>query len=137
LEQRPRISPDGRWVAYDSNQSGVSEVYVVAFPDGGQSHRLSVDGGREPHWRGDGRELFYLSREGAVMAVPLSRPGEFTEVKPTRLFALVPQQASEGPLFAVTRDGQRFLAITGREGAASGIVDVILNWPSLLLARDP
>jgi hypothetical protein len=132
LEQRPRFSPDGRWVAYDSNQSGVSEVYVVAFPGDGPAHRLSVNGGHEPHWRGDGRELFYLSSEGAVMAVPLSRPGDFTELRPTRLFALVPRHGSEGPLFAVTRDGQRFLAITGREGDASGFVDVILNWPSLL-----
>ena len=136
VEQRPRFSPDGRFVAYDSNQSGVTEVYVVAFPDGGQAQRVSVDGGREPHWRGDGRELFYLSTQGAVMAVPLPRPGEFTDLKPTRLFQIVLHQQSEGPLFAVTRDGQRFLAITGREGQASGFVDVILNWPSLLPAQD-
>ena len=134
-EQRPRFSADGRWVAYDSNQSGAVEVYVIDFPAMQRRYRVSSGGGREPHWRGDGKEIFYLGSDGNLMSAELPAPGQFGGVQPKPLFRLVVQTSSVGPLFAVSADGQRFVAIAGKEGETSDAMDIILNWPSLLTSK--
>lgn len=129
-EEHPRFSSDGRWVAYDSNQSGTKEVYVVAFPDGREDHRVSAGGGREPLWRRDGKELFYVSTDDVLMSVKMSA-GSPAAAAPEALFRIALRQASEGPMYGVTPDGERFLAITGKQADASGVIEIILNWPSL------
>jgi Tol biopolymer transport system component len=69
-EANPRFSPDGRWIAYESDESGRMEVYVSAFPPIGGKSQISFGGGSEPAWRGDGRELFFIAREGAGILEP-------------------------------------------------------------------
>ena len=70
-ERHGRFSPDGRWVAYTSNESGRDEVYVQSFPLSGAKFQISAGGGMEPQWRKDGTELFYISEERMLMAVPV------------------------------------------------------------------
>jgi tRNA A-37 threonylcarbamoyl transferase component Bud32 len=85
-ERSPMVSPDGRWLAYTSDESGRNEVYVLALPEGQPRWRISADGGTEPLWRRDGREIFY--RHGAdLMAVPVEAGQTFRKGTPTRLFS--------------------------------------------------
>jgi len=126
---QPQFSPDGKWLAYTSDRSGAEEVYVGAFPDG-PTHRISRSGGREPHWRGDGRELFFLGADRSFYAVDLSNG--FIDVVPAALFRAAARRGSEGPLFDVTRDGQRFIAIVGEDLESPDSIDLVLNWPSLI-----
>jgi Tol biopolymer transport system component len=83
----PQFSSDGKWLAFSSNQGGTAEIYVTDFPTCSQRHRISIDGGRSPRWRSDGKELFYLSDDENMMAVPISIRGEPQIGKPYRLFA--------------------------------------------------
>src|SRR4030095_16327282 len=70
-EKHGRFSPNGRWVAYTSNESGRDEVYVQSFPPSGTKFQISADGGSEPQWRKDGTELFYIAEDRTLMAVPV------------------------------------------------------------------
>ena len=126
---QPQFSPDGKWLAYTSDRSGAEEVYIGAFPDG-PTHRISRSGGREPHWRGDGRELFFFGADRSFYAVDLSNG--FTNVVPAALFRAALRRGSEGPVFDVTRDGQRFIAIVGDDLESPDSIDLVLNWPSLI-----
>jgi Tol biopolymer transport system component len=128
------LSPDGRWMAYSSDQSGRLEVYVDAFPTrGAQAIPISTNGGRWPQWRRDGRELFYLASDRTLMAVPVQTKGGFTAGDPQSLFTLQMQEG--GPrnniTYAPASDGRRFLVNVTRETAAPP-VSVFLNWPAAL-----
>jgi serine/threonine protein kinase/Tol biopolymer transport system component len=120
-ERVPRISPDGRFVAYLSNETGREELYVRPFPQGTGRWTVSTSGTFRPaHWRGDGRELYYLS-QGALICVPVStRPG-FTMGSPTKLF-------SHSGAYAAASDGQRFLLATPEEEALEPMIRVVQNW---------
>jgi Tol biopolymer transport system component len=72
-----QFSPDGKWVAYASNESGKWEIYVTSFPEAKGKWQISSGGGEQPRWRGDGKELFYLSSDGNVMAAPVSTGTNF------------------------------------------------------------
>jgi len=74
-EGSARFSPDGKWIAYTSDESGQDEVYVQPFPKGGDKLPVSIGGGREPYWRGDGKEIFYLSVDRKLMAVAVQATG--------------------------------------------------------------
>jgi Tol biopolymer transport system component len=130
-------SPDGKRVAYGTNESGQWEVWVASFPALGDRQQVSAQGGQQPHWRRDGRELFYLAPDGAVMSVALTvtASGVLQPQAPTRLF----QSPIAGPRpsidqYAVTGDGKRFLFIQPRKGEAvpSSPITVIVNWPALI-----
>jgi Tol biopolymer transport system component len=127
-----QVSPDGRWIAYKSGESGRSEVYVQAFPPPGAKLKTSTEGGMEPRWRGDARELYYL--EGTnVMAVELKSTASGLEPgKPTKLFAapVDPQQVRRNR-YVVTNDGQRFLLVTPL-GPLARPLTVVVNWTGLL-----
>jgi Tol biopolymer transport system component len=135
-----QISPDGRWIAYTSSESGRPEVYIKSFPSGGTKYPVSTTGGAQPRWRGDGRELFFRPQflagpMAAIMSVAIESAGNGLRVGvPTRLFdATVSTFAHAAPFFtyAVTRDGQRFLVSRARgEGSAAYEVPltVVLNW---------
>jgi serine/threonine protein kinase/Tol biopolymer transport system component len=138
-EHLGRVSPDGRWIAYVSDESGTNEVYVQTFPVSGAKRRISTSGGNEPKWRSDGRELFYLAADGRLRAVGV-REGPRLEIgSPTPLF-----KTRMGPTrnfgydvnYTVTGDGQRFLISTLTEGSQSSpTTTVILNWHAALSRR--
>ena len=85
-ESAGKLSPDGRWIAYTSSESGSSEVYVQSFPSGGGKRQVSTNGGVGPQWRGDGKELFYYARDGKLMAVAVSSGATFEAGAPLKLF---------------------------------------------------
>jgi Tol biopolymer transport system component len=133
---QPRVSPDGRSLAYISQESGRYEVYVEPFGRRGERVRVSTDGGGQPRWRGDGKELFYLSLDGTLMAVSVRGEASSLEVGlPTTLVPATELQAVvEGPDYSdysVTPDGQRFL-VKRRGSSEKPRIHVLLDWPSLL-----
>ena len=126
---RGRFSPDGRWVAYESDESGRNEIYVQTFPDLARKVQVSTGGGTAPVWRGDGRELFFRSPDDRLMVVRISSSGPQIETgTPSVLFALPagPNRAGSSAWYAASRDGQRFLVNTFVEGASP--ITVLLNW---------
>jgi Tol biopolymer transport system component len=126
----PKLSPDGKYLAYESNESGTYEVYVQPFPQGGGKPRVSVNGGRQPRWRGDGKELFYVEGN-AIVAVPVTTAGGFTAGEPQRLFEAAPGAfVGPGDRYTVTPDGQKFILVEDADGddAAIPAIQVTQNW---------
>jgi len=123
-----RFSPDGRWIAYQSNDQGRPEVYVQTVPASGGKWQISTSGGQQPTWRSDGRELYYLSTDGKLMAVEVNPGNSFEASAPRALFDLAPARASGGPGYAMTAAGDRFLFVTAREEEASQQFTVVTNW---------
>jgi hypothetical protein len=128
----PHFSPDGQWVAYSSNESGALEVYVASFPAFGQKQQVSLGGGGVPWWRSDGTELFYMSREGKLMSVPVKAGPTVEFGTPTMLFespihtlSLISSQ------YAVARNGQRFL-IAAPAMTTTPPITVVVDWTKLL-----
>ena len=125
-----KFSPDGKWVAYSSNESGRWEVYVTSFPEAKGKWQVSNGGGLQPRWRGDGKELFYLSLDGKLMAVPVNAGASFDAGAPAVLFqanAKEPVATSEQNMYDVSKDGQRFLINTQMRGETKP-VSVVMNW---------
>ena len=122
-ERYARFSPDGRWVTYQSDESGRFEIYVRPFPGPGSAWRVSPAGGTNPEWRGDGRELFYVSADNRLMAVPLDG-GSVAAGAPVALFTL-PQVSLRCP-YAASPDGQRFLI--NRIVSDPAPITVLFNW---------
>jgi eukaryotic-like serine/threonine-protein kinase len=134
-EEQGRFSPDTRWIAYASDESGRSEIYIQPFPappNGGSKTAISRDGGSEPRWRRDGKELFYFSPDGKLMAADVTEGPTFKASVPRALFQVpVPQishSAVDSPAFGwdVAPDGKRFLIDTAT--TSSEPVTVLLNW---------
>ena len=126
LEESPRFSPDGRWLAYSSDESGRPEVYVQPFPGPGGKLVISTDGGREPVWSPDGRELFY--RNGFwMMAVPIQTEPAFQAGTPRVLFERRSPTATSSN-YDVSPDGQRFVMIGLDPESRQSSVHVVLNW---------
>jgi Tol biopolymer transport system component/predicted Ser/Thr protein kinase len=124
-----QISPDGRWVAYDSNESGRNEVYVAPFPGPGGKWQISTAGGTHPRWRHDGSEIFYLAPDSKLMAASVSGKGAGFEVGAVKLLFPTRVVAFGGLYnYAVSADGQRFLINTTPQQAASSPITVVLNW---------
>jgi len=135
---RANVSPDGRWIAYESNETGRSETWVQSFPPGGGKWQITSEGGIEPQWHKDGRELFYLAPNRKLMAVE-------TQLNPT-FHAGPPQPLFDAPIsmkgigdsrsrFAVSPDGQRVLVVTDlaeRSSSSGSPIQVVLNWPAAL-----
>ena len=124
-ERAGAFSPDGRWIAYQSNESGQDQIYVQTIPASGAKYQISSAGGTEPRWRRDGKELFYVSPDQKLMAVPMALGARVEPGTPQALFAAVGLTGYE-----VARDGQRFLVNVpaGAEGAAAPPITVVLNW---------
>ena len=126
-----QFSPNGRWIAYVSNESGRAEVYVQPYPGPGGKWQISTDGGSEPMWNRNGRELFYRSGD-RMMAVPVSTQEAFSSGRSQMLFerryasVQLPQTFQ---YYDVAPDGQRFLMVKDGEGSSSGTpINVVLNW---------
>ena len=132
------FSPDGRWIAYVSDETGQPNVYVQPFLRAGGKQRISVNGGRNPHWSGNGKELFYLDADGAMTAVSITTADTVTVGLPETLFPVATLSVNQ--MFSVTRDGQRFLVNARPPNTASvSPLTVIINWTSTLgeLTRKP
>ena len=138
-EGEAQFSPDGRWVAYTSNESGRDEIYVVPFPSSIGSEgthsaalrgkwKISDAGGHAPRWRRNGKELFYLASDNTVMAVPVSMRSSKFEFEPARpLFRANPGFYSVS--YDVSPDGNRFVVNTAPEERTAPIT-VVENWLS-------
>jgi serine/threonine protein kinase len=136
-EYEAHFSPDGRQMAYVSWESGSEEVYLANYPLSGGKWRISTAGGREPAWRGDGRELYYLDNSSRICAVEIG-PGPVPKISlPAPLFraAELDPEFSGGNRYVVTRDGQRFLLVNRARGTSNGATTVVLNWPAAQLSR--
>ncbi|HEU5236336.1 MAG TPA: hypothetical protein VFU37_04295, partial [Pyrinomonadaceae bacterium] len=133
-ENSGRFSPDGHWVAYTSNESGVDQIYVRPFPSGAGQSMVSTNGGSQPRWRADGKELFYLSPDRKIMAVDIKEDAtKFEPGTPKLLFEarmLIPP--GNPTSYEVSRNGQRFLINTPVEQSSASPLTVVLNWPALL-----
>lgn len=128
-----RFSPDGRWLAYESSESGRAEVYVQPFPSTGAKWLISRNGGVRPRWRRDGKELFYVTAERRLAAVPIVTGETFQAGDPSELFDVSFATNGVNPYpYAASADGQRFLVITPEETASSSAISVVLNWASAL-----
>ncbi len=138
-EEQGRFSPDTRWIAYASDESGRSEIYIQPFPpppNGGSKTPISRDGGSQPRWRRDGKELFYSSPDGKLMAVDVTEGPIFKVSAPRTLFQVPVAQIghNEGGVqvlaWDVAPDGKRFLIDTATTSSES--VTVVLNWTTEL-----
>jgi eukaryotic-like serine/threonine-protein kinase len=126
------FSPDGRFVAYTSNESGRYQVYVQTFPLSDRKWQVSTDGGYEPRWRADGREIYYLSEDRKLMAVAVGAGPSFSVPK-TLFQTRVPEGVtSRRTHYVPSRDGQRFLINTQSSDALPNPITVVLNWQAEL-----
>jgi serine/threonine protein kinase len=133
-----QISPDGRWLAYASNERGRYDVYVRPFPSGEGKWLITPGGGSEPSWRRDGKELFYLAADGSLMAVAVTTKPTFEAATSTRLFetkmsTLVNTSFTRNQ-YVASADGQRFL-VNQPTGSPASIV-VVVDWPAGLKDRE-
>ena len=131
-ERNGQFAPDGRWIVYDSNESGRFEVYVQPFPTAGGKWQISTAGGFTPRWSNDGREIFYLAPDGAMMAATVRVSPDGQAVEPgtaTRLFR-VPIVSAEGNRhqYAVAPDSQRFLVNMRPDDAMTAPITIVQNW---------
>jgi hypothetical protein len=123
------MCPNGRWVAYVSDESGRYEVYVQSFPGGGGKRQVSTGGGAAPRWRRDGQELFYYASDGKLMAVPVQSGENFAASAAAPLFEF--RAGNSNAVFApyaVTGDGQRFLLNAIVETEVAAPLTVVVNW---------
>jgi Tol biopolymer transport system component len=132
IDSRASFSPDGGWFAYQSNESGKFEIYVRPFPGPGGRWQVSTDGGQDPHWSHDGREIFYLDANERLVSVsvqtaPAFRAGLPDPLFEPRLFSIILRSR-----FAVTRDGGRFLTLSRMETPANLPMTVVMNWTAAL-----
>jgi Tol biopolymer transport system component len=128
-ERDGQFSPvDGRWVAYESDETGRAEIYLQPFPGPGEKIKVSASGGRQVRWRRDGRELFYIAPNGTLMVVPVTGALPAGLGAPAPLFktTFAPVRTISRQQYVVSPDGQRFLLVT-QEGLP-GPITLILNW---------
>jgi Tol biopolymer transport system component len=121
-----------RWLAYSSNETGQHEVYVRDFPEGRHKWQVSSQGGLQPHWRRDGRELFYLKPDGTLMSVPMHPGSRFEFAPPQALFKTNLQFLTLNSVwmnqYGVSRDGQRFLLNCPVSEAAHSAITAVIPW---------
>jgi serine/threonine-protein kinase len=126
-ERSPRFSPDGKWLAYVSDESGRNDVYVQPFPGPGPKWLVSTDGGVDPVWARDGHELFYR-QDDLMMAAAIAPTREFSAGRPQRLFEIRFDAGDNGPNYDVSRDGRWFIMPRGTQGRTPGELHLVLNW---------
>lgn len=132
-EQRGRFSRDGRWVAYESNESGAFEVWVAPFPQADGKWLISTAGGIWPRWREDGGEIFYLRTDRTLMAATVDGRGEAFQVGAARpLFQTRVSGTALGAPYDVSADGQRFLVNVADEDPTPEPITVVVNWTAAL-----
>jgi len=131
LKDEFHLSPDGQLIAYGENRSGKWEIFVAPFPSFQYIQQVSVSGGAQPRWRGDGRELFFIDYQGRMMSATVERGSPPKIGVPRKLFdtGLIPDPTVNQ--YAVTRDGLKFLVLEPRKGFSESY-SAIVNWPATL-----
>jgi Tol biopolymer transport system component len=128
-ESDAQVSPDGRWIAYTSDESGRQEVYISPFPSMSARRQISLAGGTSARWRGDGREIFYLSSDYTIYAAQMQLAGDHFDVTGvTRLFRADLRSIVQGAAYDVAPEGQRFLLNSPGEEQAKPVM-LVQNWP--------
>jgi hypothetical protein len=125
-----QFSPDGKWVAYDSDESGRPAIYVQPFPQSGAKRLVSTAGGSQPRWRSDGQELFYVAPDGYLMAVPMGAAAGPSGIGiAVRLFKppFAPFSAISRQQYVVSHDGGEFLLVASDDPRTPPIT-LVLNW---------
>ena len=141
-EMNGQFSPDGRWIAYESNESGRVEIYVRPFAAGGGKWQISTAGGSQPRWRPDGKELFYVASDGHLMVAPITVALSGQAIQPGAPETLFVPRLSSGTWisatayqarsqYAVSRDGRFLMNVAVDEGTTSPI-NIVLNWDTVL-----
>jgi Tol biopolymer transport system component len=129
------FSPDGRWLAYASRESGTDEVFVTPSPSGGAKWQVSSGGGAHPRWRADGREIFYLTAAGELVAVSVTPQGaDLAFGTPASLFHTHRPMDANTP-FEVLDDGKRFLVLSSGEQGSARLLTLVTNWTRQLATR--
>ena len=133
------FSPDGKWVAYQSDESGKNQVYVLPFSGSEGKWQISTEGGTRPHWRRDGKEIFYLGEGGRLTAAEISVNGSALELGAVHPLFKVDAVTNVGGMkdingsaYDVTADGQRFLVIVFAEDTSHYPVTFVVNWDATL-----
>ncbi|HTR04245.1 MAG TPA: hypothetical protein VMN82_13715, partial [Thermoanaerobaculia bacterium] len=129
-EQTPMFSPDGKYVAYVSNESGREEIYVQTFPEPTGKWQVSNGGGVDPSWRGDGREIYYRSPDQQLMAVELGASPDFHASVPKALFPIRVRVGAPRNKYTPSADGQRFMVAAPLGRDAMSPTTIVLNWPA-------
>lgn len=134
-EIHAQLSPNGRWLAYASDEAGPYNVYVTSFPELGPPLRISSNGGTQPLWRGDGQELYFWGLDNSLMAAPMKAEGDIAAFgTAVSLFRANPNSMGRDPFrsYGVAPDGQRFLV---NSGGGRSTMSVLLDWTTA--AREP
>jgi Tol biopolymer transport system component len=140
-ERGPAVSPNRRWLVYESNETGQHETSVIAFPEGGSRLRISADGGVQARWRRDGKEIFFIDRTDMLMAAEVTREVPDLTLRRARpLFRLRPVRPGisgyTGWMYDVAPDGQRFLVATASDDdTVASSISLIVNWPRIVRSR--
>jgi eukaryotic-like serine/threonine-protein kinase len=142
-ESHGKVSPDGRWIAYVTDQSGRNEVWIATFPSGEARRQVSPAGGTAPQWGKGGKELFYLSFDRHVMMASIAggATGDLSVAAPHALFQM-PKLVTEGRVITPTSNnylaaanGERFLAAVSARDPNLPPISIVVNWPALLNRR--
>lgn len=127
-ELRPQFSPDGRWIAYESDESQQYEIYVAPFPGPGGKRQISTSGGTRPRWRRDGKEIFFVGPDGRLMAAGVNLNGNAIEVGQVRSLGIPVNGPTGNYQYDVSADGQRFLVAVAPEQNGSPPLTLVENW---------
>jgi dipeptidyl aminopeptidase/acylaminoacyl peptidase len=127
IESQGQFSPDGRWVAYTSDESRRNEIWIQSLPAAGGKWQISATGGTQPRWSRDGKELFFVSEDGRLIAIAVKAGSTLEFGPPQPLFQLPFPNVSAGFAYAAAGDGKRFLIKT-RGGEKHRPIIVITNW---------
>jgi Tol biopolymer transport system component len=130
-EDSPAFSPDDRWVAYNSNASGRLEVYIRSFPGPGGQFQVSRNGGWAPRWRRDGKEIFFLALDGAMMAADVTLGKDVQASVPHMLFPTPLLRTNDRHVYTVSGDGKRFLLRVPDQRQVLIPITMVLNWPAI------
>jgi Tol biopolymer transport system component len=132
-EAQGQFSPNGRWIAYSSDDSGEYQIFVKSFPDGASKFQISTSGGTQPRWRKDGKELFYIAADGRMMATGIKTSPKFESAAPEALFPSRLTQQVNIFRYDVAHDGNRFLMnIAAGYTSAEAPITVVLNWQAAI-----
>ena len=135
-ERDGQFSPDGKWIAYQSNESGRVEIVVQPFPGPGGKFQISTNGGAQPRWNKNSKEIFYVSLDSKMMAAPVKLSPDGQSLETGTPVALFPVRIAVGPVseqiskhqYAASSDGQRFLVNLAADESAASSITVIYNW---------